>query len=163
MYGFGFVNNAAGRHHFAFRVAQVMNRNRGQFEYWLNDPRHCEREDDAHGHRKGDQDGDYGLSHCRQTNHFEAVSIGSAAFSSDLQSRTSGASSPVSNTVRFSGAGKWNGRAGYTFDVVASDHGEPGRGRDRLSLVVKDQRGTVVASVSGLLDGGNIQSARPDR
>jgi hypothetical protein len=65
--------------------------------------------------------------------------------------------------VVFSGAGKWNGKAGYTFEVRASDRGEPGRQRDTFSLVVKDSRGGVVANVSGTIASGNIQSTRVRR
>jgi hypothetical protein len=67
---------------------------------------------------------------------------------------------PTVDTVRFSGAGKWNGRAGYTFEVLAADRGEPGRRRDTFSLIVTDAAGKVVVNVSGSLDGGNIQSTR---
>jgi hypothetical protein len=56
-------------------------------------------------------------------------------------------------------AGKWNGRAGCTFEVLA-DRGEPGRHRDTFSLIVKDTAGKVVVNVSGSLDGGNVQSTR---
>ena len=45
----------------------------------------------------------------------------------------------------FTGAGKWNGKAGYTFKVIATDKGEPGRRRDTFSLIVKDATGKVVA------------------
>ena len=64
------------------------------------------------------------------------------------------------DTVAFSGTGKWNGRSGYTFEVVATDRGEPGRHRDTFSIVVKDSRDNVVARVDGTLDGGNIESTR---
>ena len=56
-------------------------------------------------------------------------------------------------------------KPGYTFTATATDQGEPGRHRDTFSLVIKDARGTIVARVSGDLDGGNIQSTqgRPPR
>lgn len=60
------------------------------------------------------------------------------------------------DSVAFTGAGKWNGKSGYTFDLRATDQGEPGRNRDTFWLIVKDSRGTIVASVSGKLDSGNI-------
>jgi hypothetical protein len=62
--------------------------------------------------------------------------------------------------VTFSGAGKWNGRTGYTYTVTATDQGEPGSRCDTFSLVVKDSRGNVVVNVGGGLAGGNIQSTR---
>ena len=67
---------------------------------------------------------------------------------------------PRVDSVSFAGTGKWNGKPGYTFKVTATDQGEPGRRHDTFSLVIKDARGTIVASVSGDLDGGNIQSTR---
>ena len=64
------------------------------------------------------------------------------------------------DTVRFSGAGKWNGQTGYTFEVNATDRGEPGRRGDTFSLIVKDALGKTIANVSGNLAGGNIESTR---
>ena len=60
----------------------------------------------------------------------------------------------------FTGSGKWNGKQGYTFEAGATDAGEPGRGRDRFMITIRDAHGTVVASVDGLLSDGNIQSER---
>jgi hypothetical protein len=70
---------------------------------------------------------------------------------------------PTVDTVRFAGSGKWNGRRGYTFEVVATDQGEPRRHRDTFSLLIKDALGNVVANVTGAIDGGNIQSTRLSR
>jgi hypothetical protein len=64
------------------------------------------------------------------------------------------------DTVIFSGTGRWNNKPGYTFEVLATDRGEPGWGRDTISVVIKNALGAVVASISGTLDGGNIQSTR---
>jgi hypothetical protein len=64
---------------------------------------------------------------------------------------------------RRNGRGRWNGHDGYSFEATASDRGEPGRNREAFSLVVRDARGVIVASVSGALDDGNIQSVRVDR
>ena len=71
-----------------------------------------------------------------------------------------GRSAPAVDSVVFAGHGKLNGKSGYTFEVRATDQGEPGRQRDTFSLVVKDNRGTIVASISGKIDAGNIQSTR---
>src|SRR5262249_38648988 len=65
------------------------------------------------------------------------------------------------DTVSFAGVGRWNGRSGYTFDAVATDAGEPGRGRDSFRITVRDGAGQVVASVDARITDGNIQSLRP--
>ncbi|HEX4915694.1 MAG TPA: lamin tail domain-containing protein, partial [Vicinamibacterales bacterium] len=46
-------------------------------------------------------------------------------------------------SVTFSGQATLNGVAGYTFEVRAADHGEPGR-NDTFALVVKDASGVTV-------------------
>ncbi len=48
----------------------------------------------------------------------------------------------------------------FTFEARAVDAGEPGRGRDQMSVTVRDRAGEVVASMTGALSGGNIQSLR---
>jgi len=64
------------------------------------------------------------------------------------------------DTVSFSGTGRWNGRSGYTFDAVATDAGEPGRGRDAFAITIRDAAGQIVASVNATITAGNIQSLR---
>jgi hypothetical protein len=64
------------------------------------------------------------------------------------------------DTVSLSGTGRWNGRAGYRFDAVAVDAGEPGRRRDSFRITVRDAAGHVVASVDADITGGNIESLR---
>jgi hypothetical protein len=61
-------------------------------------------------------------------------------------------------TVVFSGVGLWNGVAGHTFEVTASDLGEPGPGQDTFSVVVRSPGGAIVESRSGPLSHGNIKS-----
>jgi hypothetical protein len=67
------------------------------------------------------------------------------------------------DTVSFAGSGKWNGKWGYSFVATATDRGEPGRGRDTFSLVIRDTAGNIVAELTGTLDAGNIQSTRLKR
>ena len=67
------------------------------------------------------------------------------------------------DTVSFAGTGRWNLQAGYTFSAVAIDAGEPGRGRDSFAITVKNATGHVVATVTALITGGNIQSSRAKR
>jgi beta-lactamase superfamily II metal-dependent hydrolase len=67
------------------------------------------------------------------------------------------------DTALFSGAGRWNGAAGYTFEAQATDAGEPGRGHDRFAITIRDAAGRVVASIDAALENGNIQSLRIGR
>jgi len=90
---------------------------------------------------------------------FNATAITQASFF-DLAGVAPGRSSPGVDTVLFTGAGRWNGAGGYTFEVVATDAGEPGVRHDTFSLTVRDEGGHVVAAESGTLDAGNIQALR---
>jgi hypothetical protein len=69
---------------------------------------------------------------------------------------------PVSgiDTVRVTGAGVLNGAPGFTFALVAVDRGEPGRGRDAVTLTVWDPHGQVVLQSNGAIAGGNVDSLR---
>ncbi|HZT76131.1 MAG TPA: DNA/RNA non-specific endonuclease [Vicinamibacterales bacterium] len=64
------------------------------------------------------------------------------------------------DTVSFSGVGRWNGRSGYSFDAVAVDAGEPGRGRDTFAITIRDASGHVVSTANATITDGNIQSLR---
>jgi hypothetical protein len=165
MYGVGFINQDGQHQHFVFRVAQIRNQDYGRFEYWANESRFCGRDDDDDRDPdfNGGSDRDYGRDHRNPPSHFEATSITSVIFSDDPAFQPGRGPRPTVDTVKFSGAGKWNGRPGYTFEVTASDRGEPGRQRDTFSLLVKDSRGNIVASVNRSLDAGNIQSTRLSR
>jgi hypothetical protein len=90
---------------------------------------------------------------------FNATAVTQASFF-DLAGVAPGPSSPGVDTVLFTGAGRWNGAGGYTFDVVATDAGEPGVRHDTFSLTVRDGAGRAVAAESGTLDAGNIQALR---
>jgi beta-lactamase superfamily II metal-dependent hydrolase len=67
------------------------------------------------------------------------------------------------DTVLFSGAGRWNGAAGYTFEAQATDGGEPGRGHDRFAITIHDPAGRIVTTVDAALENGNVQSLRIGR
>jgi hypothetical protein len=91
---------------------------------------------------------------------FESTAITAVSFF-DVAGVAPGSRPPSGiDTVSFSGVGRWNERAGYTFDAVAVDSGEPGRGRDRFSITIRDAAGHVIASVDSTISGGNIQSLR---
>ncbi|MBI4489692.1 MAG: DUF11 domain-containing protein [Deltaproteobacteria bacterium] len=94
---------------------------------------------------------------------FASTSITGLLFS-DAPGITPGPRPPPSvDTVEFSGTGRWNGRSGFTFEARGTDAGEPGRGRDSFAITVRDEAGSIVASVSGNLSGGNIQSLKVRR
>lgn len=164
MFGAGYLEQGGEHHHFELRLAQITNKDYGRFEYWVGDSRRCFRSDDDYDRdHDGDHDHNYGRDHRDPVGRFVAKSIDSVVFSDDPAFRPGRARRPTADTVWFSGAGNWNGRAGYTFEALATDQGEPGRHRDSFSLVVKDSHGHVVANVTGALDGGNIQSSRLGR
>jgi len=85
-----------------------------------------------------------------------SIEITSVVFSNDGNLDPGG--SVLVDTVRFAGKGKWNGKEGYTFEVTATDAGEPGKGHDRFKIVVRDKKGNTVASVDDKIDSGNNQS-----
>ncbi len=86
---------------------------------------------------------------------FESTAVTSVAFS-NAPSFVPGGRATL-DTVVFSGTGRWNGRAGYTFEVRATDQGEPGRS-DTFSIVIRDASGAVVTSAGGTLRSGNNQA-----
>jgi hypothetical protein len=96
-----------------------------------------------------------------RVDRFAVTAIASVTFSND-PALTPGGRATV-DTVRFTGTGDWNGAAGYTFEVLATDAGEPGRGIDTFTLTIRAPGGGVVAAVSGVLTHGNIQSIRVRR
>ena len=151
MHGLGHIDEANRHHHFVFRVSQLRGADDGRFEYWTNDPRQCHADDDDE------------RNHCRTPDRFEATAVTDVVFTDDPAFTAGRGRQPDVDSVSFAGVGRWNGRSGYTFEVQATDRGEPGRGRDTLALAIRDAGGTIVASVSGTIDGGNIQSTRVNR
>jgi hypothetical protein len=166
MYGNGREDAGSQHHHFVFRVSEVGNRDYGRLEYWVTDWRRCADDNDRETDRRGNDDRAYGRDHRRSLRRFDATSIQQVVFSDNpafTAARRPGERPPDVDTVEFEGTGTWNGRTGFTFRAVATDRGEPGRHHDTFSLEIRDAHGTIVASVSGELDGGNIQSTRLGR
>lgn len=91
-------------------------------------------------------------------NDFSA-GISDVEFADSADASTTG-QRPLPDSVTFAGSGTWNGDPGYTYQAVATDHGEPGRGRDTFTVVVRAPDGAVVASSTGTLSTGNIQTLR---
>ncbi len=63
-------------------------------------------------------------------------------------------------TRHIDGTANYNGVAGYTYRVVVSDNGEPGR-NDTFAIRVFNASGTLVYNASGTVEGGNIQLHKP--
>jgi hypothetical protein len=162
MFGVGFIENGRTHNHFVFRASQRDGHDSARLEYWVNEPRFCREDDDFDRDRDfdGGHDNNYGRDHHSPSGQFEATVISDVTFSDDSAVRPGpgAGASPAVDTVRFKGAGKWNGRSGYSFEATAVDRGEPGRNRDTFAIVIKDPRGAVVANTNGVIDGGNIQS-----
>ena len=62
------------------------------------------------------------------------------------------------DTTRVTGAATLNGQPGFRFEFVAADRGEPGAGRDTVSLVIRSAAGVVVGEWTGPIGGGNVDS-----
>jgi hypothetical protein len=93
-----------------------------------------------------------------RTDEFRTTTIGAIGFWNDPAFKPSKKARPAVDSVVFSGTGKWNGAAGYSFIAEASDEGEPGRGRDTFSITIRDPQGAIVVTTDGVLTSGNIQS-----
>ncbi len=60
----------------------------------------------------------------------------------------------------WSGTGRYDGTAGYTYQVTVVDNGNGGGKKktpDSINIVIRDASGAVVLSASGSLGGGNIK------
>jgi hypothetical protein len=155
MFGHGRIDEGHTRHWFVFRVVERSNREYGRLEYWSTDDRKDGDDDEC----DGDRDRDYDRVRRGVRTRFDSTAIGRVSFSDNPAFTPGrGARQPAVDSVMFAGTGRWNGMAGYTFEVRATDQGEPGRQRDTFSLIVKDSRGSVVINIAGKLDSGNIQS-----
>jgi HYR domain len=82
------------------------------------------------------------------------------AFSDDPTVRPGRSRRPQVDSVLFSGAGDWNGHAGYRYEVSAVDRGDSAHRNDTVRITIKAANGSVVASVDGVLTSGFVESAR---
>ena len=96
----------------------------------------------------------------QRMDRFVSTSIDRMLFFDDPGFRSGGGPKPLADWGVAFGSGTWNGAPGYTFELKATDRGEPGRGRDSFEIVVRDPSGAVMVSASGVLTTGNIQSLR---
>ncbi len=151
MKGDGYIDASGKRYEFNFNVQErTSGQERGHLELRVRDLRQGrERGDDKKGREV--------------VNRFASTSITRVVFSDTPGIAPGRRSQPTVDTVEFAGTGRWNGKIGYSFEARATDAGEPGKGRDTFAITVKDQAGRVVATVSGNLSGGNIQSLKARR
>ena len=152
MFGFGGIVDGRLRDRFVFRVGERNARDYGRLEFWSSEPIKGRGVDDDD--RRGCFDDDFRRDHRAAKNRFESTAVNKVTFG--LRDRNG-------QSVTFSGTGLWNGKSGFTFEAQAADRGEPGRGRDTFTLVVKDNRGVVVMTVSATIDDGNIQASLSSR
>jgi probable HAF family extracellular repeat protein len=149
--GDGHVDADGKRHRFQFLVREAEGGadryGKLQYAVWTRGPRADENAEQAA--RSG-----------RPVSRFVSTSVTGATFSDDPGSAPSRRRGPTVDSVAFVGTGTWNGQPGYTFEATAIDAGEPGPGKDSFAITITSPSGDVVARVSGLLSGGNIQSRR---
>ena len=142
MTGQGHVAGSWPEHSFAFTVTERRKgTDYGHIDFWI-------------------RDADPSRKNVRALNRLDASSITAVTFSDDPGFKPGRQALPTSDTVAFSGSGRWNGRVGYTFEATATDQGEPGAGRDTFAITIRDGLGTIVATVNGTLAEGNIKSGR---
>lgn len=63
-------------------------------------------------------------------------------------------------SASWSGSGRYDGDAGYTYEVTVVDNGNGGgksKTPDTFAIVIRDGSGAVVLSTSGPLGGGNLK------
>ena len=89
---------------------------------------------------------------------FVATGVGALGFYDDPASSPGRWPASGIDTARVAGTGWLNGVAGHTFELVAVDRGEPGRGRDGVQLTVRNAQGVVVLQTTGVIDSGNVDS-----
>jgi hypothetical protein len=89
---------------------------------------------------------------------FVAARIASVALFDDPASTPGPYPASGLDTTRVVGTGLVNGAAGYAFELVAADRGEPGRGADTVTLTIRDASGAVVAQTTGVIDAGNVDA-----
>jgi hypothetical protein len=147
--GFGGIREDGRHHRFAFDIADGWARHSSsRFRYEVDvkdlDGRRTDRR-----HRSR-----------WQTSSFVATAFESVIFIDDPAFTPGRPGRAPADAVVVRGSGRWEGRAGYRFELRAEDHGEPGRGTDWWSLTIRDARGVVVVEFEGVLDAGNIQAHR---
>ena len=141
MLGNGRIETGGARHDFDFVVQErATGADAGALRYRVRTPRR--------GHDQDDR--------------FDATATRAVFFDLGDVSPGPRPSSGV-DTVLFTGVGRWNGAAGYTFEARATDADRRGPDRDRFAITIRDPAGRIVATVDDRLDSGNVESVRIGR
>lgn len=139
MTGDGFTDTADGRYHFEFQVRErASGAEAGTLQL---------RRDRKQGKKP-------------MHDRFVSTSVDGVIFSDDPRTEPGRHGRPVVDSVIFQGTGRWNGNDGYTFTARAVDAGEPGRGRDEVTVTIVAPDGSIALTIGGTIDGGNVQSTR---
>jgi hypothetical protein len=126
VYGYGHLDDDDTRFDFAFSAIEKAS-GYDRGEFWLRATSgYCRRH--RHSHRRADG--------------FVSKAVDGVTFDGLV--------------VVFSGTGRWNGHAGYRFEVAATDKRYGRRSRDYVRITITSATGEVVARSEGTLDGGNI-------
>jgi len=91
---------------------------------------------------------------------FHLLSVTSVTCYDDPAISPEDPSAPI-DTLVLTGTGRLHGNETGTITLMFTDAGEPGVGRDRVAMTIKDSAGNVVLEVaSTVLTGGNHQAHR---
>jgi predicted extracellular nuclease len=88
-----------------------------------------------------------------------SLGVDSVFFTNDGSSTPGRQPASGIDSVVFSGPASFDGSAGYTYEVRATDRGEPGR-NDTFTLIVRNAAGVEIVNAGGTLAAGNIQSRK---
>lgn len=145
MHGSGFVRDDDAKYFLEFVARERASGERARFSLRIDDDGRKKNK------KKGKNDRD---------DRFQSRTVTFVRFSDDPTIRPGRKARPQVDSVHFGGTGEWNGIAGYRYEVLAQDAGEPGRHRETIQVTVWSPSNVVMASFEGELDGGNIQSVR---
>lgn len=145
MHGDGYVESGDTKYHFNFRVTEGARKvPHSRFQLHVQPKRKPKPSEDK----------------------FEATAFTLIAFSDTPGVEPGKKRDPKVDTVLFAGTGEWKRTKGCTFEVRATDFGEPGKkSNETISITIScpDGPSGTSLSVSGELSGGNIQSMRVKR
>ncbi|HVC20446.1 MAG TPA: HYR domain-containing protein, partial [Vicinamibacterales bacterium] len=159
MDGQGAILQNGARHRFEFRVADDGDAGRddgGRLRIWTGEARGGDHDVDRDRDHRGRGDDGHGNADDVALG-FSSTKVTSVGFWSDAATGGSRRGRQVANQVVFSGTGRWNGMAGYTFTARASDADRRGAA-DAFQVTVYDPSGAVVLTLNGPVREGEIEA-----